>query len=232
MHSNASIPLQQAAPQGLLLDFGSVISISVFERHRETEHVLGLPQGSLDWLGPLNPATDVLWQSMQRDEMSERDYWAQRAHELGSLVGEPDWDVMTMLTRIRQVDPNTVVRPAMVALIQQARAQGIAVGILTNEMELFYGRAFLERMDILKEIGSVVDATHNGILKPDPRAYALSIEAMGLQAQEILFVDDQFRNIAGAVAVGLQTQYFDLRDIQGNIAAIAARLQLPAQKDS
>jgi putative hydrolase of the HAD superfamily len=42
----------------------------------------------------------------------------------------------------------------------------------------------------------------------------------------MLFVDDQFRNIAGAVRAGLQAQYFDLRDVPGNVAAIAARLKL------
>jgi putative hydrolase of the HAD superfamily len=219
--------LVQPRPKGLLLDFGAVISVSVFERHRETEVELGLPAGSLTWLGPLAPATDPLWQSMQRDEISERDYWATRARELGASVGEPDWDVLAMLTRIRQVDPNDVVRPAISCLVHRARAAGIAVGILSNELELFYGKHFLERMDILQDMAMIIDATHTNILKPDPRAYALAIEALRLAPEEILFVDDQFRNIVGGVKAGLQTQHFDLRDIDGSIAAVAARLQLP-----
>ena len=135
-----------------------------------------------------------------------------------------------MLTRIRQVDPNAVVRPEMKRLIKTARADGIEVGILTNELELFYGKEFLSRMDILDEFEIIIDATHNGILKPDPRSYALAIGAMGLPAEDILFVDDQFRNIAGAVKAGLQIQYFDLRDVSGQIAAIAARLQITIQE--
>jgi putative hydrolase of the HAD superfamily len=218
--------LTQPPPKGLLLDFGSVISVSVFERHRETEAVLGLAGGRLTWMGPLAPETDLLWQSMQQDQITERDYWATRAQELGRMVGEDHWDVLTMLTRIRQVDPNAVVRPAMKRLIEAASAKGIKIGILTNEMELFYGKQFLERMDVLRHMRAIVDATHNNILKPDPRAYAMAIEAMGLKPEEILFVDDQFRNVAGGVKAGLQTQYFDLRDIDGNIASIAARLQL------
>lgn len=43
----------------------------------------------------------------------------------------------------------------------------------------------------------------------------------------ILFVDDQLRNIVGGHQAGLQTQFFDLRDISGSVAATAARLQLP-----
>jgi putative hydrolase of the HAD superfamily len=75
----------------------------------------------------------------------------------------------------------------------------------------------------------VIDATHTLILKPDQRAYALAIDALKLPAGEVLFVDDQFCNIAGAVRTGLQTQLFDLRDVPGNMAAVAARLQLPRE---
>lgn len=214
-------------PRGLLLDFGSVISISVFERHRQTEELLGLPRGTLTWLGPLAPETDPLWESMQRDDISERDYWAIRARELGEAVGEPDWDVLTMLTRVRQVDPNKVVRPEMQRLIRAARERGTKVAMLTNELELFYGKKFLLRMEVLQDFDAIIDATHNGILKPDPRAYAMAIDAMGLAAREILFVDDQFRNIAAAVKAGLQTQHFDLRDVPGQVASLAARLCLP-----
>jgi putative hydrolase of the HAD superfamily len=213
-------------PKALLLDFGSVISVSVFERHRETERILGLQEGSLTWMGPIDPSTDALWQSMQRDEMTEREYWAARAKELGEMVGESGWDVSTMLHRLRQTDPNAVVRPQVQRMIRIARASGMQVGILSNELELFYGKAFLDRMDVLEEMSVIVDASNTGILKPDARAYRQAVEGLGLAPQEVLFVDDQFRNIAGAVKANLQTQYFDLRDVQGNLAAIAARLQL------
>jgi putative hydrolase of the HAD superfamily len=224
--------LNQPPPKALLLDFGSVMSVSVFERHRETEIELGLTPGSLTWMGPIAPETDALWQAMQRDEITEREYWARRARELGETVGEPGWDVLAMLTRIRQVDPNAVVRPQIKRLIHLARARGIKVGILTNELELFYGKHFLERMDVLQDMEMIVDATHNNILKPDPRAYVLAIDAFGLKPEEILFVDDQFRNVAGGVKAGLQTQYFDLRDIDGNIASIVARLRLSLKESA
>lgn len=213
-------------PRGLLLDFGSVISVSIFERHRQTEERLGLPQGMLTWLGPLAPQTDPLWQSMQRDEITERDYWATRAREVGEAVGERGWDVLTMQSRARPVDPNKSVRPAMQRLVRTARERGIKLAILSNELELFNGKDFMSRIDVLKHFDAIVDGTHTGILKPDPRAYALATEAMGLPAHEVLFVDDQFRNIAGAFEAGLQTQHFDLRDVPGQIAAVAVRLNL------
>ena len=50
-----------------------------------------------------------------------------------------------------------------------------------------------------------------------------------MAAERVLFVDDQFRNIAGAQRAGLQTQFFDLRDVDGTLAAIAARLRIPME---
>ena len=213
-------------PQALLLDFGSVISVSVFERHRDTEAELGLKPRSLSWLGPIAPETDALWQAMQRDEISEREYWARRARELGEAAGQPGWDMLAMLTRLRHTDPNAIVRPGIRRLVRAARARGLAVGILSNELELFYGAEFLSRMDILRDMQVIVDATHTQVLKPDPRAYALALQQLDLPAARVLFVDDQFRNIAGAQRAGLQSQFFDLRDVDGSIAAVAARLRL------
>ncbi len=163
---------------------------------------------------------------MQRDEITEREYWAARARELGEMVGEPGWDMATMLARLRQPDANAVVRPQMQRLIYAAREMGIRVGVLSNEFELFYGPGMVEQIDVLRGMDVVIDATHTQILKPDPRAYALALEGLHCRAQEVLFVDDQFRNIAGAIQAGLQAQYFDLRDVPGNIAAVAARLQI------
>ena len=214
-------------PAALLLDFGSVITVSMFERHRDTETRLGLAAGSLRWLGPIAPHTDPLWQAMQRDEISERDYWAHRARELGEAAGEPHWDMLAMLTRLRHTEPNAIVRPGIRQLVQQAHAHDLRVGILSNELELFYGAAFLKRMDILRDMHAIVDATHTGILKPDPRAYALAVDGLGVAAERVLFVDDQFRNIAGAHHAGMQTQFFDLRDVDGSLAAAAARLRIP-----
>lgn len=217
-------------PQALLLDFGSVISTSLFECHRETEELLGLKSGSLSWLGPIDPSTDALWRSMLRGEIAERDYWATRASELGAAVGEPDWDTQTMLGRVRHTDPNHTVRPRIAQLITASRAAGLRVGILSNELELFYGAKFLSGMAVLRDLDAVVDATHTGILKPDVRAYEAASNALGLAPEKILFVDDQFRNIAGGVDAGMQVQYFDLRDVHGSIAAIAARLGLPCEE--
>ena len=54
-----------ASTQALVLDFGGVISRTLFETHDLSEAALGLPPGTLTWRGPFAPETDVLWQAMQ-----------------------------------------------------------------------------------------------------------------------------------------------------------------------
>lgn len=199
----------KGAPRGLLLDFGGVISITLFERHRTTERLLGLAEGILDWPGPFDPEADTLWRDMLAGKVSEREYWAIRARETGKLVGE-DWSMLDLIQRARGPDPNLHVRPEALAIILSAKSAGIRVGILSNELELFYGRAMMDALDVLKHIDAMVDATHTKILKPDPRAYAMGLEALGTRPERTVFIDDQTRNIEGARKAGLHAVAFDV----------------------
>jgi putative hydrolase of the HAD superfamily len=56
----------------------------------------------------------------------------------------------------------------------------------------------------------VVDATYTRILKPDPRAYAAIVDAIGVPAPACVFVDDQPRNVRGAMEAGLRAVQFDV----------------------
>jgi putative hydrolase of the HAD superfamily len=217
--------MTELARKGLLLDFGGVISVTLFERHALSEQALGLPAGTLTWRGPFDPEGDPLWADMLADRIAERDYWARRASEVGKLCGE-DWDMLTLIRRSRGPDANRHIRPEAVRTIRRAKAAGRRVGILSNELELFYGRDTMDRLDILKEIDSLIDATHTHILKPNPRAYALGCEALGLAPREVVFVDDQPRNIEGARRAGLDTIQFDVTKPGSSFTEVEARLGL------
>ena len=196
--------------RALILDFGGVISRTLFETHDETERALGLAPGTLTWRGPFDTPTDPLWQAMQRGELSERDYWLQRSREVGTLLGET-WGAMeTLVQRARGADPERIVRPETAALVRQAQAAGIRLAILSNELDLFYGRGLRERLPLLEAFERIDDATYTGVLKPDPKAYLGCLQAMGLQAEEAVFVDDQPRNVEGARRLGIPTVAFDV----------------------
>ena len=197
-------------PQALVLDFGGVVTRTLFETHALTEQALGLEPGTLDWRGPFDPASDPLWRAMQADEISERDYWKTRTSEVGQLVGE-DWrDMSTFVQRARGADPQAVIRPEAEQAIRTAHAADVRLAILSNELDLFYGASFRERLPMLSLFETIIDATYTKILKPDARAYAMVGEALQLPLAACVFVDDQKRNIDGAVAAGMLTVHFDV----------------------
>jgi putative hydrolase of the HAD superfamily len=200
--------------RALVLDFGGVITRTLFETHDLTEAALGLTPCSLKWLGPFALETDPLWASMQRGEISERDYWLTRSHEVGHLVGE-DWqDMATFVKRARGADPEAVIRPEAERAIRIVADAGFKLAILSNELDLFYGSDFRKKLPLLDRFQVIVDATHTKILKPDPRAYQMVLDELSLDPDLCVFVDDQHRNIVGAKACGLQTVLFNVRDPQ------------------
>ncbi len=216
-----------AARRALILDFGGVISRTMFETHDLSEAALGLPAGTLRWRGPFDPATDPLWQDMQAGRLSERDYWLTRAREVGELLGER-WDRMeTLVQRARGADVDAVIRPEMVATIEAAQAAGCALAVLSNELDLFYGADFRHRLPLLARFDVIVDATHTHILKPDARAYQSCLDALGLPAEACVFVDDQPRNVDGARRIGLPTVAFDVREPARSCREALDRLGLP-----
>ena len=196
--------------RALILDFGGVISRTLFETHDLSEKALGLPNGSLTWQGPFAPEADPLWRAMQADEISERDYWKSRTAEVAKLVGQ-NWNEMSDFVRAaRGADPDAVIRPEFRTTIAACKAAGVRLAILSTELDLFYGSDFREKLPFLKDFEVIVDATYTGILKPDARAYEQVLQELGLPAADCVFVDDQLRNIKGAEALGLPAVHFDV----------------------
>jgi putative hydrolase of the HAD superfamily len=159
-------------------------------------------------MGPFDPATDPLWQSMQAGEISERDYWRIRARETGELIGE-EWAVPQFLHRIRG-KARAVVRPEACTAVAAAKAANKRLAILSNELDYFYGAEFREELPILSAFDLIVDATYTEVLKPDPRAYRFVTKGLGIEAERCVFVDDQLRNVEGAAAVGMKAIHFDV----------------------
>lgn len=203
--------MKAPAAGALVLDFGGVISKTLFETHHLTETALGLAPDTLNWLGPFALETDPLWASMQHGEISERDYWLTRSREVGRLIGE-DWrDMETFVKRARGADPEAVIRPEAERAVRIVGDAGHKLAVLSNELDLFYGAGFRTKLPLLDRFQAIVDATYTKILKPDPRAYQIVLDELSLDPYSCVFVDDQERNIAGARACGLRTVHFDVR---------------------
>lgn len=108
--------------------------------------------------------------------------------------------------RFRREFPACIVPdPAVPAVLARLRAAGIRTVILSNGSPAFQrtklracgAEPFFKRSEVL--ISGAL-----GMAKPDPRAFHVLLETLGLPAAEVLFVgDDPLRDIAGASAAGL-----------------------------
>ena len=210
----------------LLLDFGGVCLLNPVELHAKAERLLSLEPGTLDWLGPIDPSTDPLWQRMiAGDGLTERDYWAQRAAEVGELA-DRTFDTRAYMTLLYEPADDSLVRPECVAVTDRARAAGLSVSVLTNDMRAFHGREWEHDITFLGGVDHIVDCSDTNILKPDPRAFERAVEMTGFSADEMLFVDDQPLNVEGAERFGIDTIWFDIANAAEAWQGVATRLMI------
>ena len=155
---------------GLLLDIGGVVhntGVRMVERLARREPAM---QPVIEEIGGIASDRDELWQRMLRRQVTERDYWAQRAAELGAAVGET-WDTRALMDRFYQLPEHEWLCAPTIELMTDAKAAGLRVGALTNDMTAFHGPEWVARQAHLKLFDVIVDASLTGVMKPDPRAF-------------------------------------------------------------
>ena len=197
--------------RGLFLDFGAVVMKSFFETRRALEREIGLPSGALAWAGPFDRESDPLWQRMLAGEISERDYWNIRAREVGAMIGK-EWTIQDFCIHQNKIPLDEMLRSEALDLATDAKRKGYRIGVLSNELELFHGREWMDSIPLLRDLDYIYDATHTEILKPDPRAYKIALAGIGLPAGEVVFIDDQLRNVRGGTDAGLHSIHLDILD--------------------
>lgn len=191
-----------------MLDFGGPVLLTPFELRRVGEAALHLPPGSLSWTGPFDPDADEDWRVFQSGGMTERQYWDRRVAEFHDLTGL-EADMPTLMGYLYSGSEDELIRPEARALIRDARAAGVPVAILTNDLTAFHDADWVARMTVLGEVDVIVDGRRDGVMKPAPEAYELVLDRLGVPAEGTVFVDDQPINLAGADAVGLTTVHLD-----------------------
>jgi putative hydrolase of the HAD superfamily len=211
--------------KGVLLDVGGVLLPTPWELLAGFEARNGWPAGTLGWRGPLDPATDPPWRSVQAGELTSRAYFAGRAAEISRLLGTTlSWPEVTRA--MFETPDGLAVRPEGRALVAEARAAGRRTGLLTSKLVAFLSREVVGRSDFLSSFDVLLDESETGVAKPDPRAYEQAAAAMGLDPGAIVFVDDDPVNVAGADAAGLAGVHFDVADPAGSFDRVRRRLGL------
>lgn len=211
--------------RALVLDFGGPVLLTPFELATNTDPASPAYQ-LLHERGPFAPPEhpDAEWERLQAGDITERDYWHSRAEAWARAhEGEqPDGNIREMIAHLYDPPHPGLVRPEARRLIHDARAAGIPVGVLTNDLSAFHSREWIDSIEILGHVDVIVDGSVEGVLKPHPRLYDLMRQRLDVDYPQMVFVDDQMTNVRGAEALGIPTIAFHPRDPAGGFRRIRA----------
>ena len=189
--------------KALLFDIGDVVMKSNWDMLDPLERATGR---CIAGRGPLDPARDPDWLAYLDARLSWDDYWERKAASGGYGGRYELWRDMCVQLGDDQFDRDAL------ALIDEARAAGVPVGLLSNDLVAIGGAQWVSSRPEFAGFDAFVDATVLGVRKPDAAPYLAAIEQFGLAPEDIVFLDDTVACIEGARAVGLMGLHVDPTD--------------------
>jgi putative hydrolase of the HAD superfamily len=189
--------------RALITDFGGVLTSPLQEGFLAYQQESGV---SLEDFGrAMARASEELGESplfvLERGEISERDFFARI---------EPHLDDGFDVARFRTVQFERMrANRSMIEFVREVRGRGRRTALLTNNVREWapLWRAKLPEIDELFEV--VVDSAFVGMRKPDPAIYELTVERLGVAAEECVFVDDLEPNCETARRLGMSVVRFE-----------------------
>jgi putative hydrolase of the HAD superfamily len=186
----------------VIFDFGGVITSSPFEAFNRMEAERGLPRDFVRRVNSANP-DDNAWAKFERAEVNAAEFDALFAAEATAMGHELDGaSVIACLAGD--------IRPAMVAALDQLKAEGFALGCITNNVRAGRGAAMAASQDkalqveaIMARFDHVIESSKAGVRKPDPRIYQMMCEALNVEPAACIYLDDLGINCKPAAALGM-----------------------------
>lgn len=177
--------------RGLLIDFGGVLTSSVFGAFEAFCAVEGLPSDTVRRAFRENEAAQQLLFDLELGAIEQAAFDA----ELAPLIGvDPEGLAGRMFAALH---PD----PSMFDLVRAIRGRGIRTGLISNS----WGTALYDRDTLGELFDALVISGEEGIRKPDPAIYVLGAERIGLAPQQCVFVDDLPFNLKPARELGMAT---------------------------
>jgi glucose-1-phosphatase len=99
-------------------------------------------------------------------------------------------------------------------------ADNYEVGLLTNNWPGYTEQLISQGAVPDLKYTAIIESAKVGASKPESKIYETAQQLAGVQANEILLVDDQPAYIAGAEKAGWQTHQFDETDVAASIARV------------
>jgi len=181
-------------PSALLFDVGDVLMESNWVVVDELERRTGR---SFTGRGAIDPAGDPAWRRCISGDITMDQYWDQWARSGGYENRIEMWRAMSV-----ELGEGVFAADAL-AFVDEARAAGIPVGILSNDLYRSATREWVLSQPVFDKFDVLVDCTEFGERKPAPGPYLKAAADFGLAPSEVVFLDDTPYCIEGARAVGM-----------------------------
>lgn len=197
-------------PDTLLIDFGGVLTTSVFDSFAEFSRSEGLESDAVLRCVSRDEVGRRLLVEIEEGRMSGEDFqvrFAARLSELSDRTIEPDG----LLSRL-----NGALRPepALVAATEALRRAGVRTVLVSNSL----GEEAYEWCDLELLFDHVVLSGQVGVRKPSRGIFRYALELSGALPEHALMVDDLEQNLLGASRVGIQTYLH--RDADATVLAL------------
>jgi epoxide hydrolase-like predicted phosphatase len=180
------------ARDGLLVDFGGVLTTNVFESFAEFCRDEGLaPETVRDLFMQDRAARDLLG-DLETGRVAEAEFEARFALMLDV---EPAAGLISRLFARMQPDER------MFDGVAAAKRAGVRTGLVSNS----WGEEGYDRSRFAELFDAVVISGEIGIRKPAPEIYALAAERLGRAPERCVFVDDLAGNLKPAREIGMAT---------------------------
>ncbi len=126
-----------------------------------------------------------------------------RLRDLTGSCGVSDPHVEDLVDALRAVDQSPMVAyPESAATISSLREAGLAIGVCSNwgwELD-----AFLDQAGLLELVDVSVTSARAGSRKPHPGIYDVTVSALGVDVEEIVFVGDSWEpDVRGPRRIGM-----------------------------
>lgn len=182
--------------RAVVFDFGGVIITpitkgitAIADRHGAD------PRAMLEVLIGPDETGDHPWHRAERGELAVADIQAELAGHAEAAGIELTGDEIDVL-----MVPGYSMNEPVLQRIRSLRDEGILTGLLTNTFLEF--RPALERDLDLTAFDAVIESYAVGSRKPEPAIYEAMATALGVDHDEIAYLDDFHQNLAPAEALG------------------------------
>jgi putative hydrolase of the HAD superfamily len=192
-----------ATLRAVIFDLGGVVMGSPLHAIAAYERELGIPAGSVNRL-VVATGSGGAWSRLERGELGLEEFYPRFDAECAA-AGHP-LSARAMMQRIAEAAQP---RPTMLAAVRAIRARGLRTSALTNNWQ---GDGTRERDWLGALFDVVVESALEGVRKPDPRIYQLTLARLGVEPPEAVFLDDIGRNLKPARALGMRTIKVDEPD--------------------